>query len=379
MIKVLQIISNTNKSLAFEIIAKGLKENHIDIVYVLLQDKESDFSLYLKFIEIKYFILPIKGKIDKLKTALELFILIKKMNPDIVHTHLREANLLGLTIAKILFVKNRVYTRHHSTYNIEYHPSAVKWDKLVNRFATHIISISNTVTNVLTTIEGVSASKILLIEHGFDINSFKNINNDKILKLKLKYNIREDAYPVIGVISRFIHLKGLQYIIPAFNNLKNIYPNAFFIFANAIGRDASEINKLIKQNLNLDDYIQIEFEDDLYHLYALFDIFVHVPVNKNIEAFGQTYIEALAANVPSVFTLSGIANDVIDNEYNALVVNHQSSSEIFIALRRLIEDKNLREKIKINGYKTALLFSGDIYVEKHLNLYKQICHLNDKK
>ncbi len=378
-IKVVQIIANTNKSLAFEIIAKGLIENNIDITYILLQNGETEFSKYLKSIGVKYYIVSIRGKIEIAKSFFKLFFLLVRIKPSIIHTHLREANILGLVVAKVLLVKYRIYTRHHSTSNFEYHPSAVKWDRFTNYLSTHIVSISQNVTNVLASKEGVSLEKITLIPHGFNLNEFKNRNEQKINELRNKYNIKEDAYPVVGVISRYIHLKGLQYIIPAFSDLKKIHPNAVLVLANAIGNDSDEIKNSLVEKLNQVDYVEITFESDLYHLYGVFDFFVHTPINNEVEAFGQTYIEALAAGIPSVFTLSGIANEIIVDENNALVVKHQSSTKILEALQRLINNESLRKKIIENGYQTAQFFSSELYVENHLNLYKKICHPKDKK
>lgn len=378
-IKVVQIIANTNKSIAFEIIAKGFIENNIDVRYILLQNGETEFSKYLESIGVNYYIISIKGKLEITKSFFKLFFLLLRIKPNIVHTHLREANLLGLVIAKLLLVKHRIYTRHHSTSNLEYHPEAVKWDKFTNYLSTHIVSISQNVTNVLTFKERVCSEKITLIPHGFNLNEFKNQNEQKINELRNKYNIKEDAYPVVGVISRYIHLKGLQYIIPAFSDLKKIHPNAVLVLANAIGNDSDQIKNILAKNLNKKDYVEITFESDLYRLYGMFDFFVHTPINKEIEAFGQTYVEALAAGVPSVFTLSGIANEIIIDEFNALVVKHQSSDELFRALLRLIKDESLRKKIIENGYQTAQFFSSELYVENHLNLYKKICHPKDKK
>ncbi|MCB0381215.1 MAG: glycosyltransferase family 4 protein, partial [Flavobacteriales bacterium] len=215
--------------------------------------------------------------------------------------------------------------------------------------------------------------------HGFNIDKFKHTNEQKTNSLKVKYNIKGDSYPIIGVISRYIHLKGLQHIIPAFSELKKIYPKAYLVLANAIGSDSNEIKNMLADNLKQEDYLEIAFESDLYHLYGVFDFFVHTPINNEVEAFGQTYVEALAAGVPSVFTLSGIANDIIINENNALVVAHKSSTEIFNALQRLIKDDSLRNKIIENGEKTVQCFSGELYVENHLNLYKKLCHPKDKK
>ena len=84
-------------------------------------------------------------------------------------------------------------------------------------------------------------------------------------------------------------------------------------------------------------------------MYKLFDIYTHVPISKSAEAFGQTYVEALASGTPSVFTLSGIANEFIIDKQNALVVPYKNSEAIYCSWNELINDKEIRDRLIING------------------------------
>lgn len=376
---VVKIISDTNKSLAFEIIATGLKKAKIDITYILLQNGESDFSLFLKENNIQCFLIPINGEGSYLLVILKIYRLLIKLNPTIVHTHLRNASLLGLLAAKFSRVRHRIYTRHHSTSNHKYYPNAVKWDRLINNLSSHIVTISKNVSRVLINKENIKWHKLTLIHHGFELQKFKNPNADKINNLKDKYQIINSAGPVVGVISRYVHWKGLQYIIPAFAKIKKAYPKAHLVLANAIGNETVKIKELLKSNLTKEDYTEIFFEKDLHSLYGLFDYFIHAPIDKEVEAFGQTYVESLASNTPSIFTLSGVANEFIIHENNALVVPFCSSVSINKALLRLIQNKDLCEQLKSNGLKSVQSFSSEEYVRNHIKLYNKLCRLKDKK
>ena len=141
------------------------------------------------------------------------------------------------------------------------------------------------------------------------------------------------------------------------------------ILANANGNYKSEIKNLLSQ-LPTKSYLEIPFEEDIFSLYHLFDIFIHVPINKEIEAFGQTYVEALAAGVPSIFTLSGVASEFIKNGENALVVDYQNSDEIYEALKRLLRGNNLRSKIIKNGITSVNQFQVKIMIKNLETLYK---------
>jgi len=292
---------------------------------------------------------------------------LKNENISAIHTHLFEATLAGMIAARLAGVKKRIYSRHHGSYHLEYFPSAIKYDRFINTLSTDIVAISENVKDILIDYENVAPEKIHLIHHGFDLEGFREVSAEKIIGMKKKYNL-DSGYPVIGVISRYIEWKGIQYIIPAFIKLLKTYPQAHLILANAKGDYEKEIKGLLKQ-IPEHNYTEITFEEDLFTLYKLFDIFVHTPINKNIEAFGQTYVEALASGVPAVFTLSGVAKEFIENRRNALVVGFKNFDEIYDAITELLGDESLRNELIRNGQKSVEPFALRIFIKKLEELY----------
>ena len=369
-INVTYIISNINKALAFEWIANSLNHDKFNLNFILLNSTNTELETYLKVKKIQVDRITYTGKIDIPKTIFTTYKILKKYKTDIVHTHLFDANIIGLTAAWLAGIKKRIYTRHHSMFHHNYYPHAVKYDKFVNWLATDIISISAVVSKTLMKLENVNQNKIHLIHHGFDFDVFQNVSNLSVANLRQKYNPYK-SYPVIGVVSRYNELKGIQYIIPAFKKLLLKYPNALLVLANASGDYKEKINELLCE-IPKYNYIEITFESDIQSLYKIFDIFVHVPINYNIEAFGQTYIEALASGVPSVFTLSGVANEFIENQKNAIVVPYENIEAISEAINRLIKSKDLANIIVENGKKdvnvlfqlSKMILSLEILYEK---------------
>jgi glycosyltransferase involved in cell wall biosynthesis len=115
---------------------------------------------------------------------------------------------------------------------------------------------------------------------------------------------------------------------------------------------------------------EIKFENDSPALFKSFTYFVHTPVDALCEAYGQIYVESLAAGIPSVFTLSGVANEFIKNNFNALVVDYKNPDEIYNALVTLTSDVQLADNIKINGYNSVINeFSFDKFIQKTEELY----------
>lgn len=367
--KITYILSDINKAIAFEWIVQKLNKEKFQLSFILLNNKATYIEQFLQEKNIYTKRIYLNSKKDYPKAFFQILKELKRINPDIVHTHLRDANILGLSTAKLSGIKKRIYTRHHSSFHHDNFPKAVKWDKLVNNMATDIVAISENVKKILIGKENVPENKIRLIHHGFDLEAFKNVKEKDVEFLRKKYIPKDKKY-IIGVIARYINWKGHKYQIQAFKQILNKYPNTFFVFANATGPSKNEIQEVLKDNLPDNSYIEIKFENNLFALYKLFDIYVHTPINKEIEAFGQTYIESLASAVPSVFTLSGIANEFIINNENALVVDYCNSKEIYNALINLIENKNLQYKLIHNGINSIKQFNLTTFIGKLEQLYE---------
>ena len=364
--KVFYIISSIEKAVAFEWISEMLNSDLIDLEFVLINSRRPRIMSWFENHGIKSHFVLHRGKVDYLKSIIKTTKLLRELKPDLVHCHLIDANLIGLISAKILGIPKRIYTRHHSTFHHDSHPNAVKLDKLSNWLATDIVAISENVKTVLIEREGCDKNKIHLIHHGFDLKSFSKEN--QTLDLKEKYNISALDRPIIGVVSRYMEWKGVTYIIKAFKGLLKQFPDAKLILANAHGPYKKEISLELK-NIPQRNYLEIEFEENLFALYQLFDIYVHTPIDSEIEAFGQTYVEALAAQIPSIFTLSGVANEFILDKENAIVVPYKDSDFILQSILFLLGDDNLRTTLKNKGLESVQPFNLKTFIAKLEALY----------
>jgi len=348
--KIIYLISNIDKALEFEWVVNCLS-CEFDFFFILLNPTPSYLFKYLKNKKIPVYEITYRGKKDFLKVFLKCFKLIRHIKPDILHCHLLDASLIGLPIGRLLGIKKNIYTRHHSTYHHVYYPHAVKYDKFCNCLATKIVAVSELVKDILIQWENAPENKVKTILHGIDINFFENIKETDITNLKEKYLLR-NRYPVIGVISRYVEWKGIQYIIPAFTEILKKYPNAMLILANAKKGDYTESIERQLAFLPKENFIEIEFEPQINVLYKLFDVFVHVPIDEHSEAFGQIYIEALISEVPSVFTASGIGN-LIKNLDIADFIEYKNSLVIEKAIIEILNDYPLKKK-KIRDKKAFL-------------------------
>ncbi|MEE9372240.1 MAG: glycosyltransferase family 4 protein [Saprospiraceae bacterium] len=351
------IISLIDKAIAFEWISERLNKKQFALSFILLNNSPSYLAEYLEANNVECQEIEYKGKKSIPSALLKTIAILRKSKPDIVHTHLVDADLIGLTAAWLCRVKKRIYTRHNSNFHKKYHKNASKLEKLNNVLCTDVVAISKNVSDILIHEENINPSKVKLVHHGFDLERFDKVALDDVDHLRYKYDIPKRCF-VIGVVARYMHWKGIQHIIPAFKKYQQQNPDVFLVLANAGRGDYSQEIRSQLDTLPEDTFVEIEFEHNLFALYHLFDIFVHVPIDPQVEAFGQIYVEALAAGIPSIFTLSGVAREFIIHEQNALVVDFENEDQIYNAMNRLYGAKQLMADLSIKGKKDVRAFFG---------------------
>jgi glycosyltransferase involved in cell wall biosynthesis len=364
--KVVYIVSDIEKALAFEWLSVTLKQK-FELVFILIGKNESALMHFLKAHGVRSY--QIEGTLQFAMKWVSVFNILRAEKPDVVHTHLWTANLIGLSASWLLRIRKRIFTRHHAMIHHTQYPSGLKWDKACNWLATDIIAISENIKTILIKYDGARESKIHLIHHGFDLEYFADPSADRVAALKKKYDLKSNYFPVVGVISRYVKWKGVQFMIQAFKELRKNFPQAHLILANADGDYRDTIQSMLTE-LPKGCYTEIVFEEDLSALYKLFHVYVHVPTDDKAEAFGQTYVEALAAGIPSVFTRSGIGNEFLVHEENALVVDYQSSEQIAAAVDRILRCDDLRNKLISNGHGSVAAFELNNMLNRLVKLYE---------
>jgi glycosyltransferase involved in cell wall biosynthesis len=330
-------------------------KDHFDLKVILLGKANTEHEEFLRVHNIPTFHVLYQTKSDFFQAAKRTWRLLKSEKPKLIHTHFWLANIIGIPLSFWLRIPSRVMTRHHGNLHHLFYRKGVWMDILLNRLSTYIISPTEGIKNLMIRSEYTNSRKIQVINHGIDLDYYGTATPTQVEVIRQKYKIPNTS-PVVGVISRHIEWKGIQYIIPAFEQIIRDTPTAHLILANANGEYKKVINDMLSK-IPSGSYTLIEYENDIAALYSIFDVFVHVPIDLYSESFGLIYVEALASGKPCVFTLSGIAADFVVHEHNALVVDYRSTEQISASIRRLILNNRLANEIARNGKNSIGRFS----------------------
>lgn len=288
-----------------------------------------------------------------LRNLLQIYRYCRRERPEVVHTHILLASLLGMVAAFLARVPVRINTRHHVHLQqvVPDHGRGLAWlDRLTTRLATRTIATSTMLRDVMVEDEGIPPRRIDLIHLGIDLESFRHPDPSEVAALAERFLPNRGA-PVIGVVARHIEWKGVQYIIPAFRRLLAEHPNAVLVLAGAYGSYHETLRRLLAP-ISPERYVLIEFEPSSCALYHLFDLVVHTPTGLRTESFGLVYLEALAAGRPSIFTLAGVAPELLEHRRNCWLVQHRDSDQIYQAMTALLAAPDLRQALACEGLRT---------------------------
>lgn len=353
-----------------ESVCRGTDRTRFEISFVLLNRDTPPLAPVLDELGIPWIHVPFGRRTHIPRAMRVIWRHCRDVNPDIIHTHFMNACLAGLTAAALRGVPVRIHTRHHAgPVSWKYRrPWQELYDFYNNALSTTIIAPSGAVRTALTSRNRVRDDKVTVLHHGFDLDAFDAVSDDRVRALRERHGIG-GAHPVIGILSRYIATKGIQYVLPAFERLLEKYPDALLLLAPARGPYQAELAPLIDR-IPARNRREIPFEDDVHALYKLLDVFVHVPIGPAVEGFGQVYIEAMAAGVPSIITRTGIAIELARDRENAIVVPYCNSDAIDRGLRDVLEDDLLRQTIVRNARSDARAFTARAMIDGLESIYE---------
>lgn len=201
----------------------------------------------------------------------------------------------------------------------------------------HIITVSETMKEeILKFFPKVSLS---VIYNGINFYNRKAINNQNLIKLKEKYNIKGEFILAVGHMES---RKNYAKLIESFSILKNKGYDYKLII---IGNDSGEKNKLqiLINQLNLQDQVNLLgglTDIEVLCAYKLCSLFVFPSI---YEGFGIPILEAMAASRPIVLSDLPVFREITQNK--GVYFEPENIKSIVSAIEMVLNSKSEQERI----------------------------------
>jgi len=380
---ILYALSHINKSLQWQWFAEEMKTRGINQTYVIIDDgigKSSCLHEDLLKLGIESYFLTYRGKFDHVSNVFKTISIIKKCRPDVVHTSLPYGNAVGQLAAWLMGIKCRITTCENASWA---HDFKSKRHEIIDKFTymitQKIVTTSDSAREYLKSNFNLKDEKMFSIYHGLKESDYENVNEERIRKLKGELGINENDF-VIGVIARYEFWKGHEFINRAASILKQRNKHKgvkILVFGSKGSYYDTAMNQI--SEMNIGDVVEYKgFIADTVALFRLFNIHLHVPVNKYIENGGINIIEGMISERPQILTRSGYAWQSAEHMKNAYVVDYQNADAIADAIEFLKDDRDAAMKLAAQAKKDAIKVYGlKTKVDRHLALYQSFGNILD--
>ena len=161
-----------------------------------------------------------------------------------------------------------------------------------------------------------------------------------------------DTRPVLATMGNITRPRGQDVALRALALLRAAFPGARLIVAGAVharGPDVAFEQELrgLASELGLDGAVHFCGFENPADVVAAADVFVNPA--RVAESFGRASMEALVAGTPVVSTAVGAVPDVLADEREALLVPPESPGAVAAAVRRLLDEPGLVERLVAAG------------------------------
>jgi len=302
------------------------------------------------------------GIIKEIIAFVELTSTIRELKPDIVHTHMSKAGLLGRLATRIASPNTQIVHTYHGHLLYGYFNTFkvnlfMMTEKILARISDRLIAVSNQVKIDLSNHGLGSPEKWIVIPPG--IPPLARTNNEdarKVLNLPIEK-------VVIAWIGRFEDVKDPLLAIKSFEIATKANSNRFLLVMAGDGVLRKECQSYVAQN-NL-NVLFLGWVLDVAQLLNACDFLF---LSSKNEGMPIVLLEAASIGKPALSTRVGAIEDFIAQGITGELTS-RSAQEIALMIERF----DIPENLTFMGLNAHALyeqhFSLNRYILNHLNLY----------
>lgn len=276
----------------------------------------------------------------------ELVMIMRKEKPDIVHLNSSKAGGVGALAAKLVGAPRVIFTAHGWAFNEERH----MWQKIMIKIIIWVSALWQDKIICVSEKTAADVKNFPLLKKKVEIiyNGIKDYNllskeeaREEILKI-LNLNQNKNNPIWVGTISELHKNKGLEYIIEAISQIKDL-PFIFIIVGT--GELKENLEKLVIERALEDKIFLVGFLENAGRYLKAFDIFT---LTSLTEAFPYSLLEAGVAGLPTITSHVGGIPEILGDGEAGILTKPKDVANIKESLSILVQDANLREKIGSN-------------------------------
>ena len=360
-----KLLRITTVPLSLKVLLRGqmrfMQDNGFEVIMVSADGPE--LADVLAFEKCRHEIVPMTRKITPFRDLIALIrltILLRRIKPDIVHSHTPKAGLLAMTAARLAGIPIRIHTiagLRFMTVKGFTRKVLIWMEKLTAASATHVWPNSFSLLEYIKENRMVSERKLRVIgkgsSNGIDLTRYSPGVPDpaQILQVKEKIGFRDDLYYFLSV-GRIVHDKGIDELVAAFVRCYEQNEKVRLIMVGAFEDELDPVSdKARALLLNHPGIIMAGWSDAVEHYMLIAHALLH-PSHR--EGFPNVVLQAGAMGCPVICSRIEGNIDIVEDEVTGLLFDKGDEQQLYERLCTAVNFPgkmhalagNLRKKIE---------------------------------
>ena len=311
---------------------------------------------------IEVFSLGLSRQSDLL-VALRLRASLKQRRPDILHTYLLHANVLGRIVGRLVGINKIIGSERTIGLTTGWRRLATK---LTNPLTDAVEVNSDMGAKAIERDLGVPSKKIEVVRSGFDFSAYKEPTRRQEIRSEL--GVSDDKHLVVSA-ARFRPSKGVEYVMRAFALAHARRPNMHLALAGE-GEQFDYLENLSRELGVNENTTFLGRRTDVPDLLSAADSMLLASLNEGLPRIS---IEAMAAGKPVIATAVGATPEAVIDGETGILVPPKDVEAMATALIRLVDNSELQSRLGHAGRRhVERNYSVNNYVQRLDELYRQL-------
>jgi glycosyltransferase involved in cell wall biosynthesis len=293
------------------------------------------------------------------KAAFDIWRIIRKLKPDIVHTHSSKTGFLGRIIARVSGVKLVIHTIHgfpfHCFQNKVIWTFYIILETFAAMFAHYNICVNTFERDFAIQKLNFNPKKTLTIYNAITLHPQPKVFNDTQILRVISVHRFEKQKNVVATIEQAI-------------NIVKKYDQVYFTFLGD-----GEFWEQCKQKVitsNTADKINLPgWDSNIIERLAQHDVFL---LNSLYEGLSIAILEAMSVGLPIICSNIKGNNELVD-EINGWLLNPISTNDLENVVVEILKNQNMLAEKGSNSYKkVANIFNYDTFISEYQKIYHKV-------
>jgi glycosyltransferase involved in cell wall biosynthesis len=334
--------------------------------------REGDMLDFAAARDVRPVVLPALGReispVDDLMALARMVQLVRRLRPDVVHTHMAKAGTVGRLAAHVCGVPLIVHTYHGHVFHSYFSPAKTRVFVTIERalgLATdRIIVLGEEQRAEIASLGVAPIGKLEPIRLGLELGQFLDAESARG-GLRSELGVDADT-PLVGIVARLAPIKAHEVFFEAAAQVLQTLPRARFLVIGD-GERRDELESLVDRRGLRSAVRFLGWRRPMVGVYADLDV---VALTSRNEGSPVSLIEALASARPVISTRVGGVPDVVVDGVTGLSVPSGDAAGMAEGMLRLLRQRELADALAAAGRRHVYpRYDSSRLVDEVRNLY----------